>query len=375
MTATSTASLSTRLVGRSRGRRRLLARATVAVASMSALALAAGCSSDAGTATGSSGSSEANAAAATLTVYTDQHAELVEGLTKAYTADTGVRFKIQPDATVGQIQAEGSAAKADVFLSEDPGPAAQLGAAGLFAPVDPATLAQVRPGLSSGKGLWVAYAARARALFYNPTKIAQNQLPKTLADITAPRYEGMFAWAPSGAFVATTQYLLDTQGEASTTTFLKGVKANGVNEQKNGNVRDTVEAGKHAMGLSNHYYWWVLAGQKGGPDKLTSKIYHFPSTDPGNLILSSGAGVLESSQNQSAAQKFLAWLTVKDGGQKLIADAPVDVSEAQYPVAPEVASSLSGDLSEIKSPTFDMDSLADSQRAENLLKQLGLSKG
>ena len=352
-----------------------MARATVAIVSTSALALAAGCGSDAGPAAGASGSSGSNGAQTTLTVYTDQHAELVEGLTKAYTAATGVRFNIQNDATVGQIQAEGGAAKADVFLSEDPGPAAQLGAAGLFASVDPATLAQVAPGLSSGKGLWVAYAARTRVLYYNPTKIAESALPKTLADIVAPRYQGMFAWAPSGAFVATTQYLLNTQGVAATTTFLEGVKANGVNEQKNGNVRDTVEAGKHAMGLSNHYYWWVLASQKGGPDQLTSKIYHFPSIDPGNLILSSGAGVLKSSQNQPAAQKFLAWLTAKDGGQKLIADAPADVSEAQYPVAPGVASSVSGDLSEIKSPTFDMDSLADSQQAENLLKQLGLSKG
>ena len=295
MTATRTTSLLTRLVGRAPGRRRLMARATVAIVSTSALALAAGCGSDAGPAAGASGSSGSNGAQTTLTVYTDQHAELVEGLTKAYTAATGVRFNIQNDATVGQIQAEGSAAKADVFLSEDPGPAAQLGAAGLFAPVDPATLAQVAPGLSSGKGLWVAYAARTRVLYYNPTKIAESALPKTLADIVAPRYQGMFAWAPS--------------------------------------------------------------------------------TDPGNLILSSGAGVLKSSQNQPAAQKFLAWLTAKDGGQKLIADAPADVSEAQYPVAPGVASSVSGDLSEIKSPTFDMDSLADSQQAENLLKQLGLSKG
>ncbi|OFE19084.1 hypothetical protein BA895_02065 [Humibacillus sp. DSM 29435] len=350
-----------------------MARATVAVVSTSALALAAGCGSDAGATAGSSGSSKA--AATTITVYTDQHAELVEGLTKAYTAASGVRFNIQNDATVGQIQAEGSAAKADVFLSEDPGPVAQLGSAGLLAPVDPTTLEQVRPGLSSGKGLWVAYAARTRVLYYNPTKIAESALPKTLADIVALRYKGMFAWAPSGAFVATTQYLLDTQGAAATKTFLEGVQANGINEQKNGNVRDTVEAGKHAMGLSNHYYWWVLAGQKGGPDKLTSKIYHFPAIDPGNLILSSGAGVLKSSQNQPAAQKFLAWLTAKDGGQKLIAGAPAEVSEAQYPVAPGVASSVSGDLSEIKSPTFDMDSLADSQQAESLLKQLGLSKG
>ncbi len=312
---------------------------------------------------------------ATLTVYTDQHAELIQGLTAAYTAATGVKFNIQNDATVGQIQAEGTAAKADVFLSEDPGPAAQLGAAGLLVPVDPATLAQVRPGLSSGKGLWVAYAARSRVLLYNPKLIAEADLPATLADIVEPQYKGQFAWAPSGAFVATTQYLLSTIGKDATRTFLETVKSNGVNENKNGKVRDTVEAGTHAMGLSNHYYWWVLANQSGGPDALTSKIHHFPTVDPGNLVLSSGAGILTSSTHIDEAQKFLAWLTSKDGGQQLIATANADVSEAQYPVAPGVASSIAGDVSDAKSPTFDMDTLADSTEARDLLKELGMSGG
>lgn len=174
--------------------------------------------------------------------------------------------------------------------------------------------------------------------------------------------------------MATTQYLLSTIGKAKTTTFLKAIKANGVNEQKNGNVRDTVEAGKHAMGLSNHYYWWVLAAEKGGPSKLTSKIYHFPETDPGNLILSSGAGVLKSSKHAAAAQKFLSWLTAKDGGQQIVA-GPVDVSEGQYPVAPGVSSTVVGSLSAIKSPRYDMDLFADSSQAEDLLKQLGMSQG
>ncbi|WP_018603569.1 extracellular solute-binding protein [Mycobacterium sp. 155] len=323
---------------------------------------------------GPSGGSQ-NQGDVTLTVYSDQHADLVKGLTEEYTKQTGVKFNIQNDASFGQIQAEGAATKADVFLSEDPAPVAELGAAGLLNPVEPATLAQVRPGLSSGKGLWVAYAARARVLYYNPREISVDQLPKTLNDIIAPPYKGKFAWAPSGAFVATTQYLISTNGEPATRTFLEGIKANGVNEHKNGNVRDTVEAGKHAMGLSNHYYWWVLANEKGGPDKLTSKIYHFPEVDPGNLILSSGAGVLKSSKNAEAAQKFLAWLTSKDGGQHLIATAPADVSEAQYPVAPGVSSSIAGDLGEIQSPPFDMDQLANSSQAEDLLKQLGMSGG
>ncbi len=310
-----------------------------------------------------------------LTVYTDQHAELIEGLTQAYTDETGVEFKIQYDATVGQIQAEGDAGAADVFLSEDPAPVAQLGAEGLLVPVPQATLAQVRPGLSSGKGLWVAYAARARVLFYNPSLIAEDELPRRLADIVAPRYKGRFAWAPSGAFVATAQYLISTRGEGWTKTFLEGLKANGINEQRNGNVRDTVEAGKHAMGLSNHYYWWVLAAEEGGADQLVSRIHHFPSVDPGNLVLSSGAGVLESSEHVAEAQRFVAWLTADDGGQRFVAEEDIDVSGAQYPVAPGVSSSIAGDLDDVKSPTFDMDILAGSEQAENLLKQLGMSSG
>jgi iron(III) transport system substrate-binding protein len=296
-------------------------------------------------------------------------------LTEAYTDATGVTFDIQNDATVGQILAEGTASPADVFLSEDPTPVAELGKRGLLAPVEQSTLDQVRPGLSSGSGWWVAYAARVRVLYYNPTKIDEAELPARLTDLADPRYAGTFAWAPSGAFVATTQYLLATWGEEETRSFLEAIKVNGVNEQRNGNVRDTVEAGTHAMGLSNHYYWWVLASQKGGPDQLTSRIHHFPTEDPGNLILSSGAGVLASSKHADAAQALLAWLTSPDGGQNVIATASPDVAAAQYPVATGVASDVVGDLGDIRSPSYDMDLLADAADAEELLKELGMSNG
>jgi iron(III) transport system substrate-binding protein len=309
----------------------------------------------------------------TLTVYTDQHPQMIEALTKAYTEKTGVKFRIQEGATVGQIQAEGAASPADVFLSEDPGPVAQLSASKLLVPVAKNTLDQVRPALNPDDGTWVAYAARARVLYYNPTLIAEADLPKSLLDIVKPEYTGKFAWAPSGAFVATTQYLISTIGMDKTRTFLEAIKTNGINEQKNGNVRDTVEAGKHAMGLSNHYYWWVKAAEVGGPDKMVSKIYHFPQTDPGNLILSSGAGVLKSSKHQDAAASFLHWLADPSGGQKVIADGGVDSTEAQYPAAPGLVSKVAGDLSEVKSPKYDMGIYADQNEAQNLLKTLGLS--
>lgn len=332
-----------------------------------------GCGSSTPASESSASGSAGAASEVTLTVYTDQHASLVKALTDAYTTKSGVRFNIQQDATAGQVEAEGAASPADVFLSEDPGSVAQLGKAGLLTPVDAATLDQVRPGLSSGKGLWVAYAARARVLYYNPKLIGEADLPKTLLDIVDPRYKGKFAYAPSGAFVATTQYLLSTIGVDKTTDFLTKLKENGVNEQKNGNVRDTVEAGKHAMGLSNHYYWWIKAAEVGGPDKMVSKIYHFPGEDAGNLVLSSGAGILKSSKHAQAAADFLAWLTSADGGQKVIAEGDISASGAQYPVAPGSTSAIVGSLDDIKSPAYDMDIYSDQSQAQELLKQLGLS--
>lgn len=342
---------------RPRARRRYLLPAIAALIAIGALI--AGCSDD--------------NSADKLTIYTDQHVELVQALADAYTAKTGVEFDIQPDATVGQIEAEGKESRADLFLSEDPGSIAQLNAKKLLSPVDPATLAQVPANLNSSNGNWVAYAARVRVLYYNPTKIKEGDLPRTLADIVDPKYAGQFAWAPSGAFVATTQYLIDTIGLEKTTEFLTQIKANGINEQKNGNVRDTVEAGRHAMGLSNHYYWWIQANEKGGPDKMTSKIYHFPTVDPGNLVLSSGAGVMASSTKQEQAQAFLKWLTAPDGGQAIIAGSDIAKSGAQYPVAKGTVSEVVGSLADIKSPKYDMDRFADQGEAEQLIKQLGLS--
>ncbi len=345
-----------------------LSRRVFAATAVISLAALTGCSAG-DTASESSASGDDT----TLTVYTDQHAELIEGLTQAYTDETGVKFNIQADATVGQIEAEGKAAPADVFLSEDPGPVAQLGKKDLLSDIDEATLDQIQPGLSSTKGQWAAYAARTRVLFYNPEKIDEAKLPEKMMDITKPEFKGKFAWAPSGAFVATTQYLISTIGEAKTKTFLQGLKENGVNEQKNGNVRDTVEAGKHAMGLSNHYYWWIKADEVGGADKMTSKIHHFPEADAGNLILSSGAAVMKSSEQQEASADFVKWLTAADGGQKLIAEGDIDVSGAQYPVAKDTESKIVGSLDEIKSPEYDMDIMADQAEAENLLKSLGMS--
>lgn len=345
---------------------RTISRIVTAGAALALTAVTAGCAN--------TGNAASDSDETTLTVYTDQHAELIESLTQAYTDKTGVKFDIQQDANAGQINTEGEQSPADVFMSEDPAPVAQLGNFGLIEKLDDSTLEQVREGLNDPDGEWAAYAARTRALYYNPEKIDEKDLPKRLEDITDDKYKGKFAWAPSGAFVATTQYMISEWGKDKTTDFLKKIDANGTDEKKNGNIRDTVEAGKHEMGITNHYYWWKKAAEVGGPEKMTSKIYHFPEEDPGNLILSSGAAVLKNSDDAEAAADYVKWLTAKDGGQKVIADSEVEQSGAQYPAGKDMSSKIVGSLDDVKSPKYDMGIFADQSEAEDLLKSLGMSR-
>lgn len=307
----------------------------------------------------------------TLTLYSGQHESLGEALASAFEAATGIKVAVRSgnDANLAnQILEEGTRSKADVFITEEPGQLAALDQKGLFSPVDPKTLAEVDPRLNPDSGNWVAYAARSRVIFYNPTLISEEDLPKSILELTDPAWKGKFAYAPSGAFVSTVTYLINVIGEDQTRAWLQGIKANGVNLQKNGAVRDAVEAGQIAFGLSNHYYWYLLAQKQGGPDKLASKVHFMGGGDAGALLLASGAAVLRTSTHQAEAQRFLAWLADPNGGQQIIA-----TTTPQYPVAPGVQSSMGlKPLSELSPPAFDQGSLGDVDKARDLIIQTGI---
>lgn len=306
-----------------------------------------------------------------LVVYSGQHEETTKALADAFTDESGIKIELRSgdDAElVNQIIEEGERSKADVVLTEEPGPIAQLDSEGLLSAVDEGTLALVDERFVPETGNWVPWAARSRVMFYNPELIDEADLPESIMDLTEPEWKGRFAYAPSGAFATTVNYLINDIGEDATLEWLKGIKENGINEQKNGKVRDSVEAGQHEFGLSNHYYWYILAREKGGEDELTSRVHYVDGKDAGGLVLASGAGVLGSSKNQDAAQRFLAWLASADGGQAIVAsDTP------QYPTGNGVESSYGlKPLSELDPPQFDQASLSNAAKAKELIVQAGI---
>ena len=119
------------------------------------------------------------------------------------------------------------------------------------------------------------------------------------------------------------------------------------------------------MALSNNYYWYSLAKEV-GPDKLKSAVYSFPDSDPGNIYNVSAAGMLKSSKNQTAAQRFLAFMVSTPGQEAMIS------TTAEYPVLPGLTSPFNlPPLSDFSAPVTPAD-MGSASEAYALERQAGL---
>ena len=73
----------------------------------------------------------------------------------------------------------------------------RLASAGLLAKLEPETLALVEPEHAGGNGDRIGITARTRVLAYNPKKIDEKDLPKSLMDLSDPSWSGRFGFVPT----------------------------------------------------------------------------------------------------------------------------------------------------------------------------------
>ncbi len=72
-------------------------------------------------------------------------------------------------------------------------------------------------------------------------------------------------------------------------------------------VLESVNAGEIEAGVIYHYYWY-RDQEETGENSDSSKLHFFGKEDPGAFISVSGAGVLDSSDDEADAQKFVEYL-------------------------------------------------------------------
>ncbi|MFJ2709294.1 iron ABC transporter substrate-binding protein [Pseudomonas sp. NPDC087346] len=305
-----------------------------------------------------------------LVLYNAQHESLTKSWVAGFTEETGIPVTIRngDDTEMGnQIIQEGAASPADVFLTENSPAMVLVDNAKLFAPVAPTTLAQVDSAYRPASGQWVGIAARSTVFVYNPSKLAEKDLPKSLLDLSSPAWKGRWAASPAGAdFQAIVAAVLEQKGEAATLDWLKGMKTNATIYRGNSAVLKAVNAGQVDSGVIYHYYSFVDQSKTGENSKNT-KLHYFKHQDPGAFVSISGGGVLASSKHQEQAQALLKYITGKEG-QKILETG----NSFEYAVGKDATSNPKlVPLKDLDAPKVDASKL-DSKKAVELMTQAGL---
>src|SRR3954467_7963726 len=289
-----------------RGGRRVIRSGRTIATILSAVGVAgalAACGGSGGAAAESGGSEPV-----TLTLYNAQHEDLMKAVVEGFTEKSGIKvaFRNGDDSELAnQLVQEGKASPADVFVTEN-SPSVQVVAdAGLFAPVDGATLAQVAEQYRPSSGSWVGFAARSTVLAYNPALISEDQLPTSMLDLAKPEWQGKVGFPPGGAdFQAIVSAVLALRGEDATRTWLQGLADGKAIYQGNTAVMQAVNEGKIPVGIIYHYYWYKDQAESGAHSKNV-QLHLFGNQDPGAFVSVSGAGILASSKHRKEAQELV----------------------------------------------------------------------
>jgi iron(III) transport system substrate-binding protein len=258
-----------------------------------------------------------------LVIYNAQHEELIDVIAKKFEKKTGLDVELRngPDLELAnQIVAEGKASPADVFLTENSPAMSLVQSKGLLGKLDASTLEHVPGEYRPDDGSWTGFAARSTVLVYNTDQVKPADLPKSILELAEPKWKGKVSFSPTGAdFQAIVSAVLHLEGEARTKEWLAGLKENGEVYDGNNVVLQSVNKGDVETGIIYHYYWY-RDQEESGENSDSSKLYFFGNQDPGAFVSVSGAGVLKAGDHQRTAQKFVDYLTSKEG-QQVIADS------------------------------------------------------
>lgn len=305
-----------------------------------------------------------------IVVYNAQHESLAKEWAEGFTKETGIPVTLRNGGDSefsNQIVAEGAASPADVFLTENSPAMVLVENAGLFAPLDAETLAEVPENFRPASGAWIGIAARSTVFAYNKTKLKEDQLPKSLLDLADPNWKGRWAASPSGAdFQAIVSALLELKGEEATVNWLKAMKENFTAYKGNGTVMKAVNAGEIDGGVIYHYYWFGDQA-KTGENSNNVELHYFKNEDPGAFVSISGGGVLASSKHPKEAQAFVKWIAGK-GGQDILKNG----TSYEYAVGVGAESNPKlVPLADLQAPKVESSKL-NSKKVTDLMTQAGL---
>ena len=306
--------------------------------------------------------------AQTLTIYSGREEKLMSPLIKQAEKDLGidieVRYGDSTELAIALIE-EGKNSRADVFYAQDAGALGALATEKRTQTLPAQLLQKVDEQFRSPTGQWVGISGRARVIDYNTKLVKPSELPTSVMQLTDPKWKGLVGWAPTnGSFQSFVSAMRILEGDRKTLEWLKAMKANGAKDYgKNTAIVEALGRGEIALGLVNNYYLYRFT--KVNPNFPVA--HHYTRGDAGALINVAGLTVLNTTDQKSDAEKFVAYMLSPKAQNYLTQEF------YEYPLVQGIlASQKQIPLAQIIVPKMDLSKLSDLKGTLSLLQEAGL---
>ena len=259
-----------------------------------------------------------NSIAAELNVYSARKEALIKPILDDFSKETGIKVNLitgGADALISRIQSEGQFSPADVLISTDVGRLVRAKQLGITqANADDFVVENVPAYLRDEDQHWTALTLRARPIMYAKDRVNPESL-STMQALTDEKWKNRICIRSSNNIYNQSMIsgMIQTQGEAKTLAWARGLVANFARTPKGGD-RDQIKAvvaGECDIAIANTYY---LAGMLNDEDEATRKTAQqvavfWPDQETiGAHVNISGVSVAKHAKNLDAAKALIRFM-------------------------------------------------------------------
>ena len=307
------------------------------------------------------------AAGKRVVLYCAQDQEFAELILPEFTKGTQIRvdpkYDTEADKSVSlytELVKEKARPRCDVHWNNEILSTIRLQRQGLLDPYESPSAVRYPASAKAKDHTWHAFAARARILIVNTKLVKEAERPRSLLELTEPRWKGRFAMAKPLFGTSATQAacLFEVLGPDKAKEFYRGLRDNQVNiEPGNKQVAEGVGAGKYAAGITDtdDAMEEVSAGH---PVTIVFPDRDRPKSERmGTLFIPNTVAIVRGCPNPDGARKLVDFLLSPEVEGRL-----AETASHQIPLNPQVKANLPKEIlrpEAVKTMNVDFEKAAD----------------
>lgn len=312
-----------------------------------------------------------------VNVYSYRQPFLIEPLFNKFTEQSGIKVNVvfAKKGLAERLVREGQNSPADLVFTVDIGRLSEVVQKDVVQSVSSDVLSQNIPAqYRDPEGKWFGLTTRTRSIYASKERVNLDDI-QTYEDLADPKWKGKIC-TRSGKHpynLALIASMISHHGEAETTEWLKGVKAN-LARKPQGNDRAQVKAIKEGvcdLSLGNNYYYGKMLNNEEQVAWANAVYLTFPNQgDRGTHVNISGMALTKSAPNKENAIKLMEFLTEE------VAQTMYSTDNFEYPVNTSVApSKLLQSWGSFKSDTLSLSDIAKNRKlAAQLVDKVGFDE-